>query len=400
MLRPKYRSGDKIGIIFSGGPAPSANAVISSCALTFMNSGHQVIGFYKGYEYLQNYDIHNPYSLVENYHFKKLGIEQTKSRNQKGVILKTSRANPGREINTLEDLKDPQKTKPLINIMRALETLNIGCLISIGGDDTLKTANYLRLLGLPVIHIPKTIDNDYYGIPWTYGYWTAVDVAGKAIQNISADSQATETYFIVELMGRKAGWITYAGGIMGEAVRMYSSEDFSGDLDLDKFAEEIVDLIILRERVFKPYGVICIAEGLADKLPKSEKPKETDKHGNVLFGKREICKTIANKVETKYKQKTGREKKVKPKQVGYETRCASPISFDVILGSMLGFGSYKVFSQKKFGHMVSVSEKFDITAIPFDDLINKETLLTKLRNVPNGSDFYNLKEALSFKLMD
>lgn len=396
----KFKSGDKIGIIFSGGPAPSANAVISSCALTFLNAGHQVIGFYKGYEYLQNYDLHNPYSLVENYHFKKLGIEQTKSRNLKGVILKTSRANPGRYIKAKEDLQNPEKTKPLMNILNALQTLGVGCLISIGGDDTLKTANYLRLLGLPVIHIPKTIDNDYYGIPWTYGYWTAVDVAGQAIQNITADAQATETYFIIELMGRKAGWITYAGGIMGEAVKMYSSEDFEKQLDLDKFAEEIVDIIILRERVFKPYGVICISEGLADKLPPELKPKEKDRHGNIIFGKVELCKMLADRVEFKYKQKTGREKKVKGKQIGYETRCAQPISFDVILGSMLGFGSYKIFSQKLFGHMVSVSNNFDITAIPFDDIIDAKTLLTKLRNVPNGSDFYNLKEALSFKLMD
>ncbi len=400
MSKKLFKYGDKIGIIFSGGPAPSANAVISSCALTFLNSGHQVIGFYKGYEYLQNYDINNPYSLVEEIHFKKLGVEQTKSRNKKGVLLKTSRANPGKKIKTKEDLSDPEKTKALMNILKALQTLGIGCLISIGGDDTLKTANYLRLLGLSVIHIPKTIDNDYYGIPWTYGYWTAVDVAGKEIQNLAADSEATETYFIVELMGRKAGWITYASGIMGEAVRMISTEDIEGQLDLDSLADEIVELIILRERVFKPYGVVCISEGLADKLPPELKPKEKDRHGNIIYGKVELCKMLADRIEFKYKEKTGREKKVKGKQVGYETRCAQPISFDVILGSMLGFGSYKLFDKKLFGHMVSVSEKFDIIAIPFDELIDRETLLTKLRNVPSGSDFYNLKEALSFKIMD
>jgi len=395
-----YKGGEKIALLFSGGPAPSANAVISASALTFLNAGHSVIGFYKGFEFLQAYEQHNPYSLVEGLHFKRLGLELTKWRTQTGVLLKTSRANPGKTICGPQDLADESKTKQLHNILHAFETLGIGFLVTIGGDDTLKTGNYLRLLGMPVIHIPKTIDNDYYGIPWTFGYWTAVHEAGKAIRNLNADAKATDAFFVVELMGRKAGWLTYAAGIVGEAVRMISTEDIPEQVDLDKLCDELAQLIIMRERMFKPYGIICISEGLADKLPDDKKPKETDRHGNIIYGKAVVCNIIARGVADRYKNLTGKKKRIKGKQIGYETRCAAPISFDVLLGAMLGFGSYKLFSQDKFGHMVSVSENFDITGIPFQQLIDEKTLVTRLRNVPKGSDFYDLKEALSFRILD
>ncbi len=393
-----YKGGKKVGLLFSGGPAPAANAVISSTVLSFLNKGVQVIGFYRGFEYLEDFEKYNPYSLVENIHYIKLDSSLSKIRNKRGVITKTSRANPGREVSSIEDLNDPKKNKRLRNILDAFEHLSIGWLITIGGDDTLKVANYLNLLGMPVIHIPKTIDNDYYGIPWTFGYWTAVEITKNAILNLRADAESTDAYFIVEIMGRKSGWLTYAAGIAGEAVKMVASEDVDEDvLDIEKLCDELVDLIILRERENKSYGVICLAEGLVDKLPDKYKPKEVDKHGNVIYGKAEIAKVIADEVKKLYKHKTGKSKKIVGKQIGYETRSAPPISFDVVMGSMLGYGASILFERKKFGYMVSVTDNFDIKEIPFKELIDSKTLRTKVRNVPKGSDFYNLKEALSYK---
>ena len=214
-----YKGGSKVGMLFSGGPAPSANAVISSATLSFLNARIPVYGFFYGFEYLENFDYRNRYSLVEGVHYEPLTQEISGVRNRRGVYLKTSRANPGKNIRTREDLQDAEKTKKLNNILKAFETLGIGYLVTIGGDDTLKTANYLSLLGLPVIHIPKTIDNDYFGIPWTFGYWSSVQSAQEALLNLRADAESTSTYFVVELMGRKAGWLTYAAGIAGESDR-------------------------------------------------------------------------------------------------------------------------------------------------------------------------------------
>ena len=388
----------RVGLLFSGGPAPSANTVISSVALTFLNHGVQVIGFLNGFEHIEDFNRHDPSSLRENIHYVRLTHRVSELRNQRGVILKTSRANPGRPITCRQDLDDPERSKRLRNILEALDCIDVGVLITIGGDDTLKTANYLHLLGLPVVHIPKTIDNDYYGIAWTFGYWTAVSVAQEILLNLRGDAEATDSWFVVELMGRKAGWITYATGVAGMADKMIALEDLDTDLlDVEKVGDEIVDLILAREREGKPYGIVCLAEGLADRLPDEEKPKEVDRHGNLLYGKVEVGGMIAERIRTRYRVRTQRSKKITYKQVGYETRSCSPISFDVVLGAMLGYGAFKLVAEEKYGHMVSVSDNFDIKGIPFDELVDSHTLVTKLRNVPKGSDFYNLKEALSYR---
>ena len=396
-----YKGGSKVGMLFSGGPAPSANAVISSATLSFLNARIPVYGFFYGFEYLENFDYRNRYSLVEGVHYEPLTQEISGVRNRRGVYLKTSRANPGKNIRTREDLQDAEKTKKLNNILKAFETLGIGYLVTIGGDDTLKTANYLSLLGLPVIHIPKTIDNDYFGIPWTFGYWSSVQSAQEALLNLRADAESTSTYFVVELMGRKAGWLTYAAGIAGESVMMVSLEDIEEEIpDLEKLAGKIVEVIITREKQDKYYGVICVAEGLADRLPEKYRPTEKDRHGNVILGTAEVCRIIRDACEEAYHQRTGRKKKIVAKQIGYETRCTQPISFDVVLGAMLGFGAFKLFRQENFNNMVSVSDNFQIVPVPFSELIDSESLLTKLRNVPKGSDFFELKEALSYKSLE
>lgn len=388
---------ERVGVLFSGGPAPSANAVISSLALTLLDNHVPVIGIMRGYEFLQDFNKNYP-KLRKDVHYGFITPEITKARNRSGVFLKTSRANPGKDIHALEDLNDPEKNDKLKNIMDALEYLEIGALISIGGDDTLKTANFLWLMGLPIIHIPKTIDNDYYGIPWTFGYWTAVDVAQKILLNLKADAQATDSFFIVELMGRKAGWITYAAGIASEAILMISAEDIEGEaLDLDDLGEKIADVIISRENDKKPYGVIVVSEGLADKLPKDLKPNKVDKHGNLLFSEAKVAARLADVAKTIYKEKTGLDVKITPKQIGYEIRSAHPTGFDVVMGSMLGYGASRFYLQDKFGLMVSVTDNFDIKGVPFSDLVDSRTMLTRLRDVPRGSDFFTLKEGLSYR---
>ncbi|MCX6555503.1 MAG: 6-phosphofructokinase [Candidatus Aminicenantes bacterium] len=396
-----FKKHKKVAMLFSGGPAPSANAVISSVALNFINAKVPIIGFFFGFEFLEDYDHKNRYSLSPNVHYQTLDANISTIRNRRGVYLKTSRANPGRSIKSPEDLQDPEKNKKLFNILQALDSLGIGCLITIGGDDTLKTANFLARLGLPVIHIPKTIDNDYFGIAWTFGYWSSVQAAQDDLLNLKADAESTSSYFIVELMGRKAGWLTYAAGIAGEAVQMVSTEDIETDtLDIAQLAGKIVDTILLREKNDKYYGVICVAEGLADKLPEKYRPTEKDRHGNIIMGTAEVGRIIRDATEDVYKERTGRKKKIIFKQIGYETRNALPISFDVVLASMLGFGAYKLFKNKQFNCMVSVSDNFQIVGVPFAELIDPQTLLTRLRNVPRGSDFFELKEALSYKLTE
>ena len=111
----------KVGILFSGGPAPSANTVISSTALNFLDHNIPVIGFYRGYEFIQDFNINNP-RLRKGTHFEEVTYDITHFRNDRGIYLRTSRANPGKEIKSMSDLQNPAKTHRLKNIIQACST--------------------------------------------------------------------------------------------------------------------------------------------------------------------------------------------------------------------------------------------------------------------------------------
>ena len=167
-----------------------------------------------GYSSLQHYDAQSA-PLVEGEHYRVFNEKDLRGlRNQRGVIIGTARANPGKGIRCREELADERKTERLRRVYNALHDLKIDALISIGGDDTLKTANFFYEFqkhlpkGMPrirVTHVPKTIDNDYHGIDFTFGFFTAVDFMAKELMNLRADALATSGYYIVEAMGREGG---------------------------------------------------------------------------------------------------------------------------------------------------------------------------------------------------
>jgi len=392
----------RVGMLFSGGPAPGGNAVISAAALSFLNDGWEVIGFYKGYEYLQEFDRDKPRKFQEGVHFKRLSYEDvTKIRQLGGVVIKTSRANPSKTGNTgitcPQDLVNPRLSRKLYNVMDALEFMGIQAMISIGGDDTLKTAFYLHLLGLPVVHVPKTIDNDYFGIPWTFGYFTAIEHARQAIKVFNAEAVTTDAWWILELMGRKTGWYTLGAGIAGEAVRMIGPEELGEQVDMRELATEVLNLILAREAYGKRYGVILLSEGLVDRLPKEQVPKEVDEHGNIKFSEALLGYKLAKVVSDMYLEKTGRKLRVKAETVGYTTRCAEPSAFDIILASQLGAGAFRFIRDGKYGSMVSVGDNLEIKQVLFEDLIDITKFRTKLRYVPIEGDFFKLAKSLEFR---
>lgn len=395
----------KVGMLFSGGPAPAANAVISAAALAFIDAGAEVIGFVEGYTNLESYDPARP--LVEGRHFLRLTRDMvTGIRNEGAIILKTARANPGKAVTSMADLDDPAKNGKLVAAHRALSDLGCDALISIGGDDTLKTANFMYLLPrhvaglkeIAVVHLPKTIDNDYFGIDWTFGFVSAANFAALEVRNIRADSRSMGTWWVLELMGRKAGWLTYAAGIGGEACRMISVEDFPEGFDPVREAEGLVDLILARAADGRKHGVVCIAEGLADHLPEALRPKEIDEHGNPVLAAVEIGRLFSAQIEKAYLARTGKKLKVRSKQIGYETRCVQPVVFDVLLGSQLGVGAYRALAEEGLsGVMVSVEGQLKLAYRAFATLVDEQTMKTKVRFIEPGSDFHKLGRALEYR---
>ena len=404
MEAPKIRH---VGMLFSGGPAPAANAVVSATVMNLINKGVEVYGFMQGFEFLQEYK--DGAALTPGEHFKVLTLADVSGiRNLKSILIKTSRANPGKGISSIHDLTNPEKNQKLLNIYKWLEHFEIDGLITTGGDDTLKTANYLYLMQYHVpdirpvhlVHIPKTIDNDYIGIDWTFGYTSAANFAANEIRNIGADANSTNSWFVLEIMGRKTGWLTYAAGIAGEATRMISVENIHGPFDLDKLIDDLVTLMEARVREGKKYGVVCVSEGLAELLPEKLRPTRVDRHGNVVLGDAEVGKVIANELEKNYKERNPQEPlKVRAKQIGYETRCAEPSAFDVMLGSQLGVGAFRAICEKGLsGVMVSVEDQMQIKYVPFHELIDPKTLLAKIRYIHKDSDFYQLARSLEYQL--
>jgi 6-phosphofructokinase 1 len=415
----------RVAIVFSGGPAPAANAVIAAAANSFLEAGAEVLGIFHGYTNLQEYDsVAHP--MVESEHYRLLMPADIRGlRNSRGVIIGTARVNPGALIEVPSDLLDPEKTERLRRIHQALVDLDVDALISIGGDDTLKTANFLYEYQkhyiaeenvVRIVHLPKTIDNDYRGIDFTFGFFTAVDVMAKELLNLRADCIATSGYFIVETMGRKAGWLSYGVAIAGEANMVLSPEDVHGDLAIEEtcvdpitreetmerrlsvaaLVDRIVDLILERENRAQYYGTVVLAEGLSELLPQNAllgMPR--DEHGHIRLSAFDLARMVSNRVQTRYEERTGRRKKVRHIQLGYESRCAPPHAFDVMLASQLGIGAFRALVEEQLdGHMVSVSGQLDLQYVEFSKLIDPQTLLTDVRYIETGSDFHRLARFL------
>jgi len=421
----------KVAILFAGGPAPAANAVISTAAVSFLRNNIEVVGALYGYSNLMQFGPDHP--MVEGRDYIRITHKVLKrTRNSQGIMIGTARANPGKAVSHPDHLKDPKKTAPLKTCYDALVSLGVDALISIGGDDTLKTANKFKLFQdqlpagsrrIPVVHLPKTIDNDYSGIDFTFGYFTAVETLAQEIRNLVADAESARAYFMAESMGRSAGWLAYGAAIAGEASLVISVEDIAGKyetteefkdpetgetksrrvMNLDEVIRRIVATMRVREEAEgKEFGVVVIAEGLAELLPYSHiEGVPRDEHGHIAVAKLNLSRLFSDLVGAEYTRQTGKKRKITGLQLGYEARCARPQAFDVMLGSQLGVGAYRALVEKRLdGVMVSVAGQLELVYVPFEKLVNPENLVTVVRYIQPGSDFHRLARFLETYVND
>ncbi|MEC7564146.1 MAG: 6-phosphofructokinase [Planctomycetota bacterium] len=418
----------RIAILFAGGPAPAANAVISSAAVSFLQSGSEVIGIKHGYSALMNYDGESP--LVDGTDYIQLteaSLEQTRATG--GIIIGTARANPGKSISHPTHFQDAERTAAMQRTYNALRSLEVDALISIGGDDTLKTANKFQMfqkhLGdeavqIPVVHLPKTIDNDYMGIDFTFGFFTAVDFLATEIRNLNRDAAAGRAYFLCEAMGRSAGWLAYGAAMAGEASLVISVEDINGKyatqetttnpvtgesetrdiIHMDNLMQRMTQTMLAREQQGKEYGVIVVAEGLAEYLPSSYlEGIPRDDHGHLAISQVSLGQILTKHLSETYTQTSGKQRKINGLQLGYESRCAPPVAFDIMLGSQLGVGAYRALVEQGLeGVMVSISGQLDLEYVPFEQLVNPETLVTVVRYIETRSDFHKLARLLESRV--
>ena len=316
----------KIGILSSGGDCPGINATIRGVGKTAINNyGMEVIGIINGFSGLLYKDIIPlPESSLSG--ILTLG----------GTILGTAREKEFRKILKSPDKKDQEMIK------KSYKELGLDCLVCIGGNGTQKTTWALSKLGLNVIGIPKTIDNDVFGTDITFGFSTAVDIATDAIDRLHSTASSHQRVMVIELMGHHAGWITLHAGMAGGADVILLPE-----LGFDMAI--VCEVLNNRKKNGKSYSIVALAEGI-------EVEGGTGGHHPATYFAREIEK------------RTGIE--ARETVLGYIQRGGSPSSYDRNLGTLLGGYAAKLINDKKFGRMVSV-KGVKITDVSLEDVAGK-----------------------------
>ncbi len=313
----------KVGILTSGGDAPGINATIRGVGKTAINHyGMQVIGIQNGFSGLLHKDI------VELTDTSLSGI-----LNMGGTILGTAREKIFRKMITSPDEKDREQIKD------AYHELGLDCLVCIGGNGTQRTTYMLSELGLNVIGIPKTIDNDVYGTDITFGFDTAVNIATEAIDRLHSTASSHRRVMVIELMGHHAGWIALYAGMAGGADIILLPE-------LGYNINVVIDKINKRMELGKAYSIVAVAEGV--KLSTKERP--------AIYFAREI------------QEQTGYE--TRETVLGYIQRGGSPSPSDRILGTLLGGHAVELIHQGKFGRMVAKLGN-EISDVPLSEVEGK-----------------------------
>jgi 6-phosphofructokinase 1 len=334
----------RIGILTSGGDCPGLNAVIRGVVKSAGQLGYDCIGFLKGYEGLVD-----PVTYIQLNYLNTTGI-----LNEGGTILGST--NKGRFAATtgVDDRVglDPQL---LVQVQRTVEQLNLSGLICVGGDGSLAIAQQFHEYGIPVVGVPKTIDNDLSATAYTFGFDSAVTSATDALDRLHTTAASHERIMVLEVMGRHAGWIGLHAGIAG-----------GGDVilipEISWTFENVCDKILDRERLGKRFTLIVVAEGA--RLPGGEMVTQQgdDRVGQVRLGG--IGHAVAAEIEARLHRET------RCVVLGHLQRGGPPTTFDRVLATQYGAHAVRLVHHGRLGEMVCFSPP-DINSVPICDAVSE-----------------------------
>lgn len=358
----------RIGILTGGGDAPGLNAVIRAVVKAAGQSGLEVIGFERGYEGLLPPAAYRVLDDANTRGILHLGgtILGATNRGRFG----TSPGQGGKRRISAEVLEAARSS---------CEELNIRGLVCIGGDGSLRIAQQLFNAGVPVIGVPKTIDNDLEATAITFGFDSAVAFATEALDRLHPTSAAHQRVMVVEVMGRHTGWIAVHAGIAGGADVILIPE-------IPWTFEGIVRKVRARERSGRPFALIVAAEGA--RLPDGAlvaKATGAGGFGQVRLGG--IGQMVAEEVQ----RLTRRESRWVV--LGHLQRGGPPTTFDRVLATRLGVHAVRLILQGRFGRMVAAQPP-TTTDVPISEAINR------LRTVPTGGDLVGAARALGISFGD
>jgi len=340
----------RVGLLTGGGDCPGLNAVIRAVVQRTVKAyGGSVVGYHHGWRGVLE-------SEVEDLDLKKVSGILPRG----GTILGTSRTNPYKEPGGEAKIKDE------------LSRRKIDALIAVGGEDTLGVAVKLHESGVPMVGVPKTIDNDVNGTDVTFGFDTALTIATEAIDRLHTTAESHDRVIVVEVMGRHAGWIALESGVAGGADMILIPE-------YPIAIDEVCDAVRRRHDRGKNFSIIVVAEGaklLDGGAPIEVQSERTDAFGHVRLGG--IGATLASRIE----ERTGFESRYSV--LGHIQRGGSPTAFDRFLASRFGVAAVDLAHRKGYGRMVA-ARGTRIVDVPLREAIG--TLKTV------DGEFYELAKA-------
>jgi 6-phosphofructokinase 1 len=378
----------KIGILTGGGDVPGLNPCIKAVVNRAVDEGHQIVGIRRGWGGLLWYNPEDPTT-----HDFVMPLDKNKVRTVDrtgGTFLHTSRTNPGRvRPNEVPDfLKDPEHLDAEAedprprdftpHVMRNLEHLGIDVLIPIGGDDTLSYGERLHSEGVPVVAIPKTMDNDVYGTDYCIGFSTAVTRSVHMINQLRTSSGSHERIAVVELFGRNSGETSLISSYLAGVDRAIISEV---PFDPERLAE-----LVMRDKKGNPsnYAMVTISEGAHMVGGKVIEYGETDAYGHQkLGGIGEITGEALNRI-------TGEN--IISQRIAYLMRSGAPDALDLMVGSNYAHLAMDLITSGASGRMVALRDgtythipmstvTSGVKRVDVDELYDSKNYVPKVRTV-------------------
>jgi phosphofructokinase-like protein len=325
----------RVGVLTAGGDCPGLNAVIRAVARSAIDAGDEAVGIMRGFR-----------GLAED-EFMELDMRAVSGiLPLGGTILRTSSFEPVRE-GAVE------------RIAETIERRSLDAVVAIGGEHTMwMTSELHRERGLPLIGVPKTIDNDIVGTDYTFGFDTAVHVVSAAIDRLHTTAQSHDRVMVVEVMGRNTGWIALHAGIAGGADGIVIPE-------VPTTLEEIASAITRRHDRGKDFSIIVVAEGAKLDFGEGDERKqvlaaeETDEYGYPRLGG--IGPLLAHELE----RLTGYE--ARSVVLGHVQRGGTPTAHDRVLATRYGAKAFAMAKAGEFGRMAALRGD-EITSVPLSEV--------------------------------
>jgi ATP-dependent phosphofructokinase / diphosphate-dependent phosphofructokinase len=357
----------KIGIVTGGGDCPGLNAVIRAVAKAAHRRGWEAVGIVGGYE-----------GILDPPQIKPLTDDLLAGLLVRGgTVLGT--ANQGRFSAKVGHGQSRQLPKELLDATkRGCEQLGLAALVSIGGDGSLSIAQQMSEHGIPIVGVPKTIDNDLAATLMTFGFDSAVACATDAVDRLHSTAESHRRVMVLEVMGRYAGWIAIYAGLAGGAdVILIPEIPFS--------YESICAKIEDRERSGKSFSIVVVAEGArlsgGDFVTSATAPQQREAR---LGG-------IGAQVAEEIQQRTGKESRCVV--LGHLQRGGSPTNMDRALCTIFGAKAVELIAEGKFGQMVAFTGS-QVTGVPLSEATGK------LRTVPLDGGFVTAARSMGICLGD